>query len=94
MVQVWAFLFFHQPIKSQNGPAPIARSDSGSTFSTTSMPLGSSRGPSPLTIGMSDTIPLAVAFTDTIHAFFKGTDATRSGLWCWLAVCGHSPRVC
>lgn len=69
--------FFQQPVKSQNGPAPMSRSDSGSTFSTTSMPIGSSRGPSPLTIGMSDTIPLAVAFTDTIHAFFKGTDATR-----------------
>ncbi|KAK7099723.1 F-BAR domain only protein 2-like isoform X1 [Littorina saxatilis] len=65
------------PQKSQNGPTPISRSDSGSTFSTTSMPIGSSRGPSPLTIGMSDTIPLAVAFTDTINAYFKGTDATK-----------------
>ncbi|KAL8586797.1 hypothetical protein ACOMHN_061310 [Nucella lapillus] len=65
-----------QPVKSQNGPVPLSRSDSGSTFSTTSMPIGSSRGPSPLTIGMSDTIPLAVAFTDTVSAFFKGTDAT------------------
>jgi hypothetical protein len=26
---------------------------------------------------MSDTIPLAVAFTDTIHAYFKGTDANK-----------------
>ncbi|XP_076462263.1 F-BAR domain only protein 2-like isoform X2 [Babylonia areolata] len=68
-----------QSVKSQNGPVSLSRSDSGSTFSTTStsMPIGSSRGPSPLTIGMSDTIPLAVAFTDTVSAFFKGTDATR-----------------
>lgn len=34
-------------------------------------------GPSPLTIGMSDTIPLAVAFHEIIHAYFKGSDETR-----------------
>lgn len=38
---------------------------------------GVSRGPSPLTIGMSDTIPLAVAFSETIHAYFKGGDQSR-----------------
>ncbi|KAI5732372.1 hypothetical protein M8J77_025790 [Diaphorina citri] len=37
----------------------------------------SSRGPSPLTIGMSDTIPLAVAFHEIIHSYFRGTDETR-----------------
>ena len=60
----------------------MSRSDSSSsvTFNTTSMPVGSSRGPSPLTIGMSDTIPLAIAFTETVNAYFKGTDATRSAL--------------
>ena len=41
------------------------------------MPIGSSRGPSPLTTGMSDTVPLAVAFTETVNAYFKGTDATK-----------------
>ncbi|XP_026473052.1 F-BAR domain only protein 2-like isoform X1 [Ctenocephalides felis] len=37
---------------------------------------GSSRGPSPLTIGMADTIPLAVAFHEIVHAYFRGTDET------------------
>ncbi|RUS92107.1 hypothetical protein EGW08_000131 [Elysia chlorotica] len=69
------------PIQSKvNGPAPMSRSDSNGsmgTFNTTSMPYGSSRGPSPLTIGMSDTVPLAVAFTETVHAYFKGHDASK-----------------
>ncbi|GFS13529.1 FCH domain only protein 2 [Elysia marginata] len=63
-----------------NGPAPMSRSDSNGsmgTFNTTSMPYGSSRGPSPLTIGMSDTVPLAVAFTETVNAYFKGHDASK-----------------
>ncbi|KAL3869316.1 hypothetical protein ACJMK2_042010 [Sinanodonta woodiana] len=53
------------------------RSENTVTFNTTSMPVGSSRGPSPLTIGMSDVVPLAVAFTETINAYFRGTDATQ-----------------
>lgn len=50
----------------------MARADSvGSLeFRTVSANLGS-RGPSPLTIGMSDTIPLAIAFHEIIHAYFK-----------------------
>ncbi|XP_025830629.1 F-BAR domain only protein 2 isoform X3 [Agrilus planipennis] len=36
-----------------------------------------SRGPSPLTIGMADTIPLAVAFHEIIHSFFRGSDETK-----------------
>ncbi|XP_074640682.1 F-BAR domain only protein 2-like isoform X2 [Tubulanus polymorphus] len=47
------------------------------TFNTTSVPIGSSRGPSPLTIGMSDTIPLAVAYTETINAIFKGSNHSK-----------------
>jgi hypothetical protein len=38
---------------------------------------GTSRGPSPLTIGFSDTIPLALAFSETVHAYFHGGDANR-----------------
>lgn len=49
---------------------------SGSMFNTTSS-LGSSRGSSPLTLGMADVIPMAVAFTENINANFKGTDATK-----------------
>ena len=33
-----------------------------------------SRGPSPLTLGLADTIPLAVAFSETTNAYFRGTD--------------------
>lgn len=33
--------------------------------------LGTSRGPSPLTIGVTDAIPIAVAFHEIIHAYFK-----------------------
>lgn len=39
--------------------------------------VGSSRGPSPLTIGFSDAIPLAVALQESISARFKGTDESR-----------------
>jgi hypothetical protein len=62
-----------------NGSSSIVRSNSNGnvTFNTTSMPVGSSRGPSPLTIGMADTVPLALAFTETVNAFFKGHNATK-----------------
>lgn len=39
-----------------------------------------SRGPSPLTIGMSDSIPLAVAFHEIVHARFKGNDESMQVL--------------
>jgi hypothetical protein len=60
-------------------PAVISRADSiGSLeFRTSGVPVGSSRGPSPLTIGMADTIPLAVAFHEIIHSYFRGTDETK-----------------
>ncbi|XP_040580305.1 F-BAR domain only protein 2 isoform X14 [Lepeophtheirus salmonis] len=38
---------------------------------------GSSRGPSPLTLGMSDNIPLAVAFQEVVHACFHGSDESQ-----------------
>uniref|UniRef100_T1P7U3 Muniscin mu-like domain protein n=1 Tax=Musca domestica TaxID=7370 RepID=T1P7U3_MUSDO len=63
-------------------PAPINsmnRADSiGSLeFRTAIGGIGSSRGPSPLTIGISDTVPLAVAFHEIIHAYFRGSDESR-----------------
>ncbi|KAL1401390.1 hypothetical protein pipiens_006637 [Culex pipiens pipiens] len=67
-------------LKGAVSPASqIARADSvGSLeFRSPSVGIGSSRGPSPLTIGMSDTIPLAVAFHEIIHAYFRGSDETR-----------------
>ncbi|XP_031641521.1 SH3-containing GRB2-like protein 3-interacting protein 1 isoform X12 [Oncorhynchus kisutch] len=35
---------------------------------------GCSRGPSPLTMGAQDTLPVAAAFTETVNAFFKGAN--------------------
>lgn len=55
---------------------PRAESVSSLEFRTSGM-MGTSRGPSPLTIGLSDTIPLAVAFQELCHAYFRGTDETR-----------------
>ncbi|XP_052090405.1 F-BAR domain only protein 2-like isoform X5 [Mytilus californianus] len=71
----------------RTSPAFMSRSESSSsvTFSTTSMPVGASRGPSPLTIGMSDTVPLAIAFTETINSLFRGTDATK----CMVKITGN-----
>lgn len=72
--------------RGRMSPAPAAvtapamnRADSiGSLeFRTAIGGMGSSRGPSPLTIGISDTIPLAVAFHEIIHAYFRGSDESR-----------------
>ncbi|CAB1417326.1 unnamed protein product, partial [Pleuronectes platessa] len=70
--------------------APLARSESSSSISSitsqsaASTPTlgrdlnmsttGCSRGPSPLTMGPQDTLPVAAAFTETINAYFKGAD--------------------
>ncbi|XP_065165337.1 F-BAR domain only protein 2 isoform X2 [Atheta coriaria] len=60
-------------------PSNISRADSvGSLeFRTACVPVGVSRGPSPLTIGMADTIPLAVAFHEIVHSYFRGADETK-----------------
>lgn len=59
-------------VRGRVSPSSISRADSvGSLeFRTASIAYGS-RGPSPLTIGITDTIPLAVAFHEIVHAFFK-----------------------
>uniref|UniRef100_A0A672LZ14 SH3GL interacting endocytic adaptor 1 n=1 Tax=Sinocyclocheilus grahami TaxID=75366 RepID=A0A672LZ14_SINGR len=38
---------------------------------------GCSRGPSPLTMGAQDTLPVAAAFTETVNAYFKGADPNK-----------------
>ncbi|XP_024921862.1 SH3-containing GRB2-like protein 3-interacting protein 1 isoform X3 [Cynoglossus semilaevis] len=38
---------------------------------------GCSRGPSPLTMGAQDTLPVAAAFTETVNAFFRGADPSK-----------------
>ncbi|KAI9526286.1 hypothetical protein NQZ68_040818 [Dissostichus eleginoides] len=73
--------------------APLARAESSSSLtsvnlhSAASTPTlgrdlnmsgaGCSRGPSPLTMGPQDTLPVAAAFTETINAYFKGADPSK-----------------
>ncbi|XP_048263241.1 F-BAR domain only protein 2 isoform X10 [Bombus affinis] len=65
--------------RGRSSPATISRADSVASleFRTAGVGVGSSRGPSPLTIGLADTIPLAVAFHEIVHSYFRGTDETR-----------------
>ncbi|XP_015594432.1 F-BAR domain only protein 2 isoform X6 [Cephus cinctus] len=65
--------------RGRMSPATISRADSVASleFRAAGVGVGSSRGPSPLTIGLADTIPLAVAFHEIVHSYFRGTDETR-----------------
>uniref|UniRef100_A0A5F9CPH8 FCH and mu domain containing endocytic adaptor 2 n=1 Tax=Oryctolagus cuniculus TaxID=9986 RepID=A0A5F9CPH8_RABIT len=38
---------------------------------------GVSRGPSPVSLGSQDTLPVAVALTESVNAYFKGADPTK-----------------
>ncbi|XP_028980842.2 F-BAR domain only protein 2 isoform X11 [Esox lucius] len=40
-------------------------------------PAGTSRGPSPVTLSSQDALPIAVAFTESVNAYFKGADPTK-----------------
>ncbi|KAM9693339.1 SH3-containing GRB2-like protein 3-interacting protein 1 isoform 2-T2 [Dama dama] len=77
---------FSPPIHSSSPPpiAPLARAESTSSISSTNSlsaattpTVGSSRGPSPLTMGAQDTLPVAAAFTETVNAYFKGADPSN-----------------
>ena len=57
-------------------PAAPARTPSSNPISNTSS-FGLSRGPSPLTLGLSDVVPLAVAFQEVCHACFRGADESQ-----------------
>ncbi|XP_029309894.1 SH3-containing GRB2-like protein 3-interacting protein 1 [Cottoperca gobio] len=73
--------------------APLARAESSSSISSINLhsaastptlgrdlnlsAAGCSRGPSPLTMGPQDTLPVAAAFTETINAYFKGADPSK-----------------
>ncbi|XP_041751591.1 SH3-containing GRB2-like protein 3-interacting protein 1 isoform X4 [Coregonus clupeaformis] len=73
--------------------APLARAESSSSISSITLlsaastptmgrelnisTTGCSRGPSPLTMGGQDTLPVAAAFTETINAYFKGADPSN-----------------
>ncbi|XP_075758865.1 F-BAR domain only protein 1 isoform X1 [Pelodiscus sinensis] len=53
--------------------APASLGERG--FFLASQPgLGLSRGPSPVVLGSQDALPVATAFTEYIHAYFKGRD--------------------
>ncbi|XP_071953833.1 F-BAR domain only protein 2-like isoform X2 [Antedon mediterranea] len=63
-------------------PMLLPHQDSNSSLTglgsfNSSPAIGMSRGPSPLTLGMSDTIPIAAAFIETVNAYFKGKDQTK-----------------
>ncbi|XP_078010300.1 F-BAR domain only protein 1 isoform X4 [Phascolarctos cinereus] len=47
--------------------------------------LGISRGPSPVVLGSQDALPVAAAFTEYIHAYFRGQDAPS----CMVKVTGE-----
>ncbi|XP_043919873.1 F-BAR domain only protein 2 isoform X1 [Protopterus annectens] len=64
--------------------APLARAESTSSISSnTSLSAGNtptvgvSRGPSPVTLGNFDTLPVAVALTESVNAYFKGADPAK-----------------
>ncbi|XP_057674393.1 F-BAR domain only protein 2 isoform X2 [Corythoichthys intestinalis] len=40
-------------------------------------PAGASRGPSPVTLASQDALPIAVAFTESVNAYFKGSDPNK-----------------
>ncbi|XP_073670760.1 F-BAR domain only protein 2 isoform X2 [Paramisgurnus dabryanus] len=40
-------------------------------------PAGTSRGPSPVTLASHDALPIAVAFTESVNAYFKGADPSK-----------------
>ncbi|XP_016369112.1 SH3-containing GRB2-like protein 3-interacting protein 1 isoform X16 [Sinocyclocheilus rhinocerous] len=77
---------FSPPVHSSSPPplAPLARAESTSSISSTNSlsaattpTVGCSRGPSPLTMGAQDTLPVAAAFTETVSAYFKGADPDK-----------------
>ncbi|XP_066567765.1 F-BAR domain only protein 2 isoform X11 [Amia ocellicauda] len=65
-------------------PAPLARAESSSSLSSTASlsaantpTVGTSRGPSPVSLGSQDSLPIAVAFTESVNAYFKGADPSK-----------------
>ncbi|XP_028318202.1 F-BAR domain only protein 2 isoform X13 [Gouania willdenowi] len=79
---------FSPPKSSNSSPppptAPLARAESSSSlssnasFSAANTPtVGTSRGPSPVTLASQDALPIAVAFTESVNAYFKGADPAK-----------------
>ncbi|XP_059404069.1 F-BAR domain only protein 2 isoform X3 [Carassius carassius] len=78
---------FSPPKMSNSSPppaVPLARAESSSSLSsntslsTSNTPtVGTSRGPSPVTLASQDALPIAVAFTESVNAYFKGADPSK-----------------
>ncbi|XP_049649971.1 F-BAR domain only protein 2-like isoform X5 [Accipiter gentilis] len=78
---------FSPPLTSNSSPppaAPLAHAESISSISSSaslsaaSTPtVGVSRGSSPVRLGNQDTLPVAVALTESVNAYFKGADPTK-----------------
>ncbi|NXL98517.1 FCHO2 protein, partial [Tyrannus savana] len=78
---------FSPPLTSNSSPppaAPLARAESISSISSSASlsaantpTVGVSRGPSPVRLGNQDTVPVAVALTESVNAYFKGADPTK-----------------
>ncbi|XP_076613883.1 F-BAR domain only protein 2 isoform X3 [Chaetodon auriga] len=58
---------------------PLSSPDPELLFLSPFFPLSqrTSRGPSPVTLASQDALPIAVAFTESVNAYFKGADPTK-----------------
>jgi len=71
------------PPPRTESPGRPGRSDSPQSNPPSNLPpslqqnFSSSRGPSPLTLGGADCVPLAVAFQEVVHAAFRGAEESR-----------------
>ncbi|XP_075581662.1 F-BAR domain only protein 2-like [Pelecanus crispus] len=78
---------FSPPLTSNSSPppaAPLTHAESISSISSSASlsaantpTVGVSRGPSPVSLGNQDTLPVAVALTESVNAYFKGADPTK-----------------
>ncbi|XP_018413745.1 PREDICTED: F-BAR domain only protein 2 [Nanorana parkeri] len=78
---------FSPPVTSNTSPpssASLPRAESSSSISSSASisaantpTFGISRGPSPVTLGTQDTLPVAVALSESVNAYFKGADPAK-----------------
>ncbi|KAM4720484.1 F-BAR domain only protein 2 isoform 2-T2 [Anableps anableps] len=59
------------------GNTPTVGSDLSIFFPHVLLNQRTSRGPSPVTLASQDALPIAVAFTETVNAYFKGADPAK-----------------
>ncbi|XP_068856623.1 F-BAR domain only protein 2-like [Aphelocoma coerulescens] len=78
---------FSPPLTSNSSPPPAAPLAHAESISSISSPaslsaantptVGVSCGPSPVRLGNQDIVPVAVALTESVNAYFKGADPTK-----------------